>query len=72
MVDRWMERGGIVMIDEPFLYLHTTLIAGFLAQLENMVAERDGQLLITSHVPDVWNRYEAIGQLVLLGMESQT
>ncbi|MEN9502867.1 MAG: hypothetical protein RI964_2152 [Pseudomonadota bacterium] len=72
MVDRWMERGGIVMIDEPDLYLHPSLISGFLAQLENMVAERDGQLLITSHVPDVWNRYEAIGQRVLLGMESQT
>ena len=72
MVERWMERGGIVMIDEPDLYLHPSLIAGFLAQLENMVAERDGQLLITSHVPDVWNRYEAIGQRVLLGVESPT
>ncbi|MBK8453442.1 MAG: AAA family ATPase [Thiofilum sp.] len=72
MVDRWMERGGIVMIDEPDLYLHPSLISGFLAQLENMVAERDGQLIITSHVPDVWSRYEAIGQRVLLGMESQT
>lgn len=71
MVDRWMERGGIVMIDEPDLYLHPSLISGFLAQLENMVAERDGQLIITSHVPDVWSRYEAIGQRVLLGMESQ-
>ncbi len=70
MVDRWMERGGIVMIDEPDLYLHPSLISGFLAQLENMVAERDGQLIITSHVPDVWSRYEAIGQRVLLGMGS--
>jgi hypothetical protein len=32
-----------------------------------MVAARDGQLLITSHVPDIWNRYEAIGQRILLG-----
>lgn len=70
MVDRWMERGGIVMIDEPDLYLHPSLISGFLAQLENMVTERDGQLIITSHVPDVWSRYEAIGQRVLLGMGS--
>jgi hypothetical protein len=72
MVDRWMERGGIVMIDEPDLYLHPSLISGFLAQLESMVAERDGQLLITSHAPDVWSRYEAIGQRILLGAETQT
>lgn len=72
MVDRWMERGGIVVIDEPDLYLHPSLISGFLAQLESMVAERDGQLLITSHVPDVWSRYEAIGQRILLGAETQT
>jgi len=30
-------------------------------------AARDGQLLITSHVPDIRNRYEAIGQQILLG-----
>lgn len=72
MVDRWMERGGIVMIDEPDLYLHPSLISSFLAQLESMVAERDGQLLITSHIPDVWSRYEAIGQRILLGAETQT
>lgn len=70
MVDRWMERGGIVMIDEPDLYLHPSLISGFLAQLEKMVAARDGQLMITSHVPDVWSRYEAIGQRVLLGAKA--
>jgi hypothetical protein len=67
MVGRWLEPGGIVLIDEPDLHLHPSLIPGFLSRLEQMVAARDGQLLITSHVPDIWNRYEAIGQRILLG-----
>jgi len=57
MVGRWLEPGGIVLIDEPDLHLHPSLIPGLLARLEQMVADREGQLFITSHVPDIWNRY---------------
>jgi len=67
MVDRWLERGGIALIDEPDLYLHPSLISGFLAQLEKMMSERDGQLIITSHIPEVWERYETLGKRVQLG-----
>lgn len=66
LINRWLEKGGIALIDEPDLYLHPSLISGFLAQLEKMVADRQGQLIITSHVPDVWSRYEALGQRILL------
>jgi len=69
MVERWMEKGGVVLIDEPDLYLHPSLIAGFLAQLEKMVAERDGQLIITSHVPEVWERYESRGMRVQMELQ---
>ncbi|MEI6652326.1 MAG: AAA family ATPase [Chlorobiaceae bacterium] len=66
LINRWMEKGGIALIDEPDLYLHPSLVAGFLASLEKMVADRHGQLIITSHVPEVWSRYEALGQRVLM------
>ena len=66
LLDRWLQDGGVALIDEPDLYLHPSLIPGFLARLEKMVADRHGQLLITSHVPDVWSRYEALGKRVLL------
>ncbi len=66
LINRWMEKGGIALIDEPDLYLHPSLVAGFLASLEKMVADRQGQLIITSHVPEVWSRYEALGQRVLM------
>ncbi len=66
MVGRWLAPGGIVLIDEPDLHLHPSLIPGFLAQLERMVEQRHGQLFLTSHLPDIWNRYEALGQRILL------
>lgn len=66
LINRWLEKGGIALIDEPDLYLHPSLISGFLARLEKMVADRKGQLIITSHVPEVWSRYEALGQRILL------
>jgi predicted ATPase len=66
LINRWLEKGGIALIDEPDLYLHPSLISGFLARLEKMVADRQGQLIITSHVPEVWSRYEALGQRILL------
>jgi len=66
LVSRWLEKGGVALIDEPDLYLHPSLVSGFLARLEKMVADRGGQLIITSHVPEVWNRYEALGSRILL------
>lgn len=66
LVSRWLEKGGVALIDEPDLYLHPSLVSGFLARLEKMVADRCGQLIITSHVPEVWNRYEALGSRILL------
>jgi AAA15 family ATPase/GTPase len=55
------------MIDEPDLYLHPSLVSSFLAQLEALVEEQQGQLLITSHLPSVWSRYEAQGKRIQLG-----
>ncbi len=65
-LSHWLEEGGIVLIDEPDLYLHPSLIPGLLASLESLVLAKNGQLLITSHIPDVWNRYETKGKRVEL------
>lgn len=67
LVARWAERGCVVLIDEPDLYLHPSLISGLLSRLETLVDERGGQLLITSHIPSVWQRYETSGRRVELG-----
>ena len=69
LLHRWLEPGGIVLIDEPDLHLHPSLIPGFLASLESLVKKKQGQLLLTSHMPDIWNRYESIGRRISLGGE---
>lgn len=61
LISRWLQPGGIVLIDEPDLYLHPSLVSGLLANLERLVAERQGQLIITSHSVDIWRRYEEQG-----------
>lgn len=67
LVSRWLNPGGIVMIDEPDLHLHPSLLNGFHTKLEQIVKERDGQLILTSHNPELWRRYENIGKRVRMG-----
>ena len=66
MISRWMQPGGVVLIDEPDLYLHPSLISSLLASIEQLVQERGGQLIITSHAVDVWHRYENHGKRIEL------
>lgn len=56
-----------MLIDEPDLHLHPSLIASLLAQVERITSEKNGQLLITSHNPDIWERYDTRGLRVQLG-----
>lgn len=67
LLSRWAERGAVVMIDEPDLYLHPSLVGGLLSSLEKLVRDLDGQLIITSHQPEIWRRYEASGKRIELG-----
>ena len=61
LISRWLQPGGIVLIDEPDLYLHPSLVSGLLANLEKLVADKQGQLIVTSHCVDIWLRYEQQG-----------
>lgn len=42
LISRWLQPGGIVLIDEPDLYLHPSLVSGLLANLERLVAGQAG------------------------------
>jgi len=66
---RWLQPGGVVLIDEPDLYLHPSLVSGLLSELERIASENHGQLIITSHNPDVWDRYDARDLRVQLGSD---
>jgi ABC-type lipoprotein export system ATPase subunit len=67
MVSRWLQKGGLVLIDEVDLHLHPSLLQRFLDNLEALVRERNGQLLLTSHNPTVWDRYERKAHRIKLG-----
>jgi ABC-type lipoprotein export system ATPase subunit len=57
MVTRWLMPGGIVLIDEPDLYLHISLQRQFIHTVEKIVHGRGGQLLVTSHSPTLWEEF---------------
>jgi ABC-type transport system involved in cytochrome c biogenesis ATPase subunit len=57
MVSRWLMEGGIVLIDEPDLHLHVSLQRQFIHELERVVESRNGQLIVTSHSPTMWEEY---------------
>ena len=61
MVSRWLQNGGIVLLDEPDMHLHPSLVKPLLKTLEKIVEKKNGQIVFTSHSPDVWARYERFG-----------
>ncbi len=69
MVQRWLQPGGVVLIDEPDLHLHPSLVSPLLATLENIIQKKQGQLILTSHATDVWQRYETLGLRYPLSIE---
>ena len=60
-ISRWLQPGGIVLIDEPERHLHPSLVRPLLASIEGIVRDNDGQLMITSHAVDIWQDYESQG-----------
>ena len=65
-VVRRLEEGGIVMIDEPDLHLHVSLVNAFVSHLRKMISEKKGQLILASHAPELWRMFNE-GELVRLG-----
>jgi predicted ATPase len=51
----FLRPGGILLIDEPDLHVHIAMIGQLLETLELIVREREGQLIVASHSPQVWD-----------------
>jgi len=56
-VTRWLRPGGIALVDEPDLHLHVSLARAFVSHLRRMVEEKGGQLIIASHMPELWEEF---------------
>lgn len=59
MILRWLAPGGIVLLDEPELHQHLSLMRGNLAVTDELVTSPpfDGQLFVASHAPEVWDHF---------------
>lgn len=68
MILRWLGPGGIVLLDEPELHQHLSLMRGSLAVIDSLVSEEfGGQLLVASHAPEVWEHFRSTNALLELG-----
>lgn len=70
MILRWLGPGGIVLLDEPELHQHISLMRGSLSVIDALVSgEFQGQLLVASHAPEVWDYFRPTGAILDLGVE---
>jgi len=69
-ITRWLEPGGVVLIDEPDLHLHVSLAKAFTSHLRRMVAQKNGQLIIASHEPALWEQFTQ-SQRIELGLVTE-
>lgn len=57
MMNRWLMPGGVLLIDEPDLYLHVSWQRAMVRELERLVHDKNGQLIITSHAEEIWDNF---------------
>lgn len=66
MILRWLRPGGVVLLDEPELHQHVSLMRSALSVLAAMIEgeEFGGQLIVASHAPEVWDFFRRSGALI--------
>ncbi len=56
MILRWLAPGGIVLLDEPELHQHLSLMRRSLSAMAQIIDEEfQGQIFVASHAPEVWD-----------------
>jgi energy-coupling factor transporter ATP-binding protein EcfA2 len=61
-----LREGGIVLIDEPDLHIHITMIPQLLESIETIVHRRHGQLIVAAHTEPVWKWFSRDAERVEL------
>jgi hypothetical protein len=49
--------GGILLIDEPDLHIHLSMVSQFMETLEVIAGRRNAQMIVASHSEWVWERF---------------
>lgn len=66
---RWLRPGGILLVDEPDLYMHPSWIEQIASVLSQIAESRDGQFLFTSHSPLLWENYSRPANRIQMGVK---
>lgn len=66
---RWLRPGGILLVDEPDLYMHPSWIEQIAALLSRIAESRGGQFLFTSHSPLLWENYARPANRITMGIK---
>ncbi|MCY2994428.1 MAG: AAA family ATPase [Planctomycetota bacterium] len=53
----FLREGGIVLVDEPDLHIHTAMTTQLMQMLGHIVQRRRGQLIVASHSETVWEYF---------------
>ncbi len=61
-----LKPGGVLLLDEPAVHLHPSQVIGLLSTLEGFCRKANGQMLLVSHNPAIWQRYGELGLTVEL------
>ena len=61
-----LRQGGVLLLDEPAVHLHPSQVLGLLTTLEHFCRRAQGQMLLVSHNPAIWQRYRDLGLTVEL------
>lgn len=64
-----LKSGGLLLLDEPDAHLHPSQCVGLMTTLENLVLDKQGQMWVISHKKTLWQRYEDVGQVIVLTRE---
>jgi predicted ATPase len=53
----FLRPGGILLIDEPDLHIHLSMVSQFMETLEVIAGRRNAQMIVASHSEWVWERF---------------
>jgi ABC-type glutathione transport system ATPase component len=59
-----LKSGGVLLLDEPAVHLHPSQVIGLLSTMEGFCRKAGGQMLLVSHNPAIWQRYNEVGLTV--------
>jgi ABC-type lipoprotein export system ATPase subunit len=62
----FLRPGGIVLLHDPDLHIHVSMVARLIESLEQIVRQCGGLLIAASHSESAWDRFSRVGERIEL------